>query len=236
MQRRSPTDARHVTWCAIRASSSSSTWGARRRRSSAPYSSTPFSIRKKAADSAEAKTGAQPGLEEQPEQARGDRPDDEQPAELGVGVVGGDAAIAERAAEPLEDANPVVPEEDEQDDRGREMGGDEERDEVLVVLVDVPAEQLRENHAVTEARDREELRDALQQPQHDRLRVGDQCGEDHGVAERRPLRAAAEPGEHEAAETQDERSDSVLHVMVPRACLMARKEPGQATSPARRST
>ena len=73
-------------------------------------------------------------------------------------------------------------EETEQDERGGEMRRDEEGQEVLVVLVDVPAEQLRQDHAVAEARDREELRDALEQSQDDRLGVGDQLGDDHGDA------------------------------------------------------
>ena len=59
------------------------------------------------------------------------------------------------------------------------MRRDEEGEEVLVVLVDVPAEEAREDDAVPEARDREQLGDALQQPENDRLRVRDQVGEDH---------------------------------------------------------
>ena len=62
----------------------------------------------------------------------------------------------------------------EQHERRRQMRGDEERDEERVVLVDVPAEQARQDHAVAEARDREELAEALQQPQQDGLGVGDQ--------------------------------------------------------------
>ncbi len=77
---------------------------------------------------------------------------------------GVDAAVAQRAAEPLHDPHPVAPEEPEQHERRREVGRDEEGEEVLVVLVDVPAEQLRQDHAVPEARDREELGDALQEP------------------------------------------------------------------------
>ena len=74
----------------------------------------------------------------------------------------------------LDDPHPVAPEEPEQDERGREVRRDEEGDEVLVVLVDVPAEELRQDHAVAEARDREELGHALEQPEDDRPRVGDQ--------------------------------------------------------------
>src|SRR5262249_49269062 len=78
----------------------------------------------------------------------------------------------------LHDPHPVVPEEAEQHEGGREVGRDEEGEEVLVVLVDVPAEQAREDDAVPEARDREELGDALQEPQDDRLGIRDQGRED----------------------------------------------------------
>src|SRR5204862_1203881 len=114
---------------------------------------------------------------------------DQQPGELRVGVVLGDAAVAEAAAEAANDAHPVPPEEPEQDDRGREVSRDEEGDEVAVVLVDVPAEDPRQDHAVAEARDREELGDALQEPQDDRLGIGDQLGGDHSAVVRfGPLR------------------------------------------------
>ena len=53
------------------------------------------------------------------------------------------------------------------------MGGDEEGEEEVVVLVDVPAEQAGRDHAVAEAGDREGLGDALQQPEDDGLEVGD---------------------------------------------------------------
>ena len=53
------------------------------------------------------------------------------------------------------------------------MGGDEEGDEVRVVLVDVPADEPGEDHAVPETRDGEQLGDALEQTQDDRLEVGD---------------------------------------------------------------
>src|SRR5438132_11125046 len=41
------------------------------------------------------------------------------------------------------------------------------------------------------------------------------------------LGAAAEPGEHEAGEPDEEGRDSVLRVVVARARLVAREEPGQ---------
>ena len=154
-------------------------------------------------------------LEQQAENPRGDRPDDEQPAELRVGVVLGDAAVAQAAPEPLHDPHPVLPEESEQDERRREVRRDEERDEVLVVLVDVPPEELREDHAVAEARDREELGEALQQAEHDRLPVGDgACGDQ---ARGRALRARLEPRVRETREAEQERSDPVLDVVMVRA-------------------
>src|SRR5207245_2286616 len=87
--------------------------------------------------------------------------------------------------ETAHDSHPVMPEEPEQDDGGGEVGRHEEGDEVVVVLVDVPPEQLREDDAVAEARDGKELRDALEQAEHDRLRVADgRCGDDHSEAAR----------------------------------------------------
>src|SRR5258708_1487484 len=64
------------------------------------------------------------------------------------------------------------------------MRRNEERQEVLVVLVDVPAEQPRQDHAVPEARHREELGDSLEEPEDDRPRVGDQREENHAVEAR----------------------------------------------------
>ena len=55
----------------------------------------------------------------------------------------------------------------------------EEREEVLVVLMDVPPKQLREDHAVPEARDREELGDALEQPEDNRPGIRDERGEQY---------------------------------------------------------
>src|SRR5439155_6226635 len=56
-------------------------------------------------------------LEQKAEDPGGDRPDDEQPAELRVDVVRSDLALAEAAAEAAHDPHPVAPEEPEQDDR-----------------------------------------------------------------------------------------------------------------------
>src|SRR5579859_6259843 len=62
------------------------------------------------------------------------------------------------------------------------MGRDEETDEVLVVLVDVPAQETGQDHRVAEAGDREQLRHALEEPQDDRLGIRDQGSQDHLAA------------------------------------------------------
>ena len=86
---------------------------------------------------------------------------------------------------PLIDSHPVAPEEDEQRDRGGDVQADEEREiERLVCRLAgdelVPAEQLGQQHRVAEARDREQLGDALHDPDHDRLQVRQRCsGERH---------------------------------------------------------
>ena len=97
----------------------------------------------------------------------------EQPAQARVGVIGADLTHLQRAAEPLHDFDPVAQEEEQQHDRRGEVRGHEEGQEVLVVLVDVPAEQARQHDAVAEARDRERLGDALCEAEDDRLEVGD---------------------------------------------------------------
>ncbi len=121
-------------------------------------------------------------LEQQSQDPCGDRADHEQPAELRVCVVRADPAVAEATGEAFHDSHPISPEEREEDDRRREVGGDEEADEVRVVLVDVPPEELRDDHAVAEARDREELGHALEQSEEDGLPVGDERGEDQAAS------------------------------------------------------
>ena len=64
-------------------------------------------------------------------------------------------------------------EEDEQHERRRQVRRDEEGEEEVVVLVDVPAEDARQDHAVAERGDRERLGDALEQPEDRRLEVAD---------------------------------------------------------------
>jgi hypothetical protein len=53
------------------------------------------------------------------------------------------------------------------------VGGDEEGEEVVVVLMDVPAEQAGIDDAVPQARDRERLGDSLQRAEHRPLEVRD---------------------------------------------------------------
>src|SRR5581483_12516624 len=55
-------------------------------------------------------------LQRQSEDPGRDRADDEQPAELRV-AVGADLTVAQRTAEPLDDPDPVAPEEAEQHER-----------------------------------------------------------------------------------------------------------------------
>src|SRR5436305_12302104 len=72
----------------------------------------------------------------------------------------------------------------------------------------VPSEQLREQHRVTEARDRKQLRDALEDPEHDRTEgretvIGSQREHERGTLARlsfqartgygRPARRTARP-------------------------------------------
>jgi hypothetical protein len=112
---------------------------------------------------------AQLVLEQQAEDPGRDRADHEQPAEPRVVVA--DLAVAQRAAEAAQNPHPVLEEEEEQDDGRGQVGGDQEREEELVVLVDVPAEEARHDHRVPEARDREGLGDALHQAEHGSLEV-----------------------------------------------------------------
>src|SRR5262245_37826815 len=118
-------------------------------------------------------------FQEEAENARRDRADNEEPAELCVVVIWCDAAIAQAAAHPPEDPHPVMEEEAKQHDGRGEVRRDEEGDEVLVVLVDVPAEEAWEDDTVPEARDREQLGDTLKKPQDYRLEVADRRRGDH---------------------------------------------------------
>ena len=86
--------------------------------------------------------------------------------------------------------DPVAPEVDQQADRAADVQHHDEREPEglgLGLARDqvVPAEQRREQHGVAEARDREELGDALQQPEHDRLERRDR------VADRAEMRVRA---------------------------------------------
>src|SRR5579862_205654 len=160
-------------------------------------------------------------LQRDSEDARRNRADDEQPTELRVGVTGRDLPVAQRAPEALEDADPVAPEEAQEDERRRQMGGDEERQEVVRVLLDVPADELREDDAVTEAGDGEQLRHALKQAERGPLEVGDRH---RSLRRARALRSGVEPREREAGKADEERRDAVLRVVVARARLVAREE------------
>ena len=73
--------------------------GARRRSRSAPSSISAVEHQEDGGRLRRGEHLAQRVLEQQAEQPGGDRADDEQPAELGVGVVGRDLAVAQRAPE-----------------------------------------------------------------------------------------------------------------------------------------
>ena len=99
-------------------------------------------------------------------------------------------------------------------------------EEVVVVLVDVPAEQPRQDRRCARGSRSERAPRPLQQPEDDRLEVRDQrCTRLRllGVAGRRP---GLEPGEGEAAEPHDQRGDAVLDVMVVEPASWPGKNPG----------
>jgi hypothetical protein len=112
-------------------------------------------------------------LEQQPDDAHRDRARDQQPAQARVDVIGADLAHAQRAPQTLDDPHPVLEEDAQQHDRRGEVGCDQKRQEELVVLMDVPARHAGQDDAVTEARDRERLGDALREAEDHGLKVGD---------------------------------------------------------------
>ncbi len=67
-----------------------------------------------------------------------------------------------------QELDPVAPEIDEERRRGAEMEDDEEGQEARRLLIDLPAQEGREDDRVTEAADREKLGDALEDG-------GDEC-------------------------------------------------------------
>jgi len=91
------------------------------------------------------------------------RSNDEQPAELRVGVRRANFPVPDGSAETLEDLDPVFEKKEEQHDGGGQVGGDEERQKRGRVLVQIPAEKLRKDHAVTQAGNGKKLREALQE-------------------------------------------------------------------------
>ena len=140
---------------------------------------------------------------------------------------------------PLTIRTQSLPEEAEQDERGGEVRRDEEGEEVRVVLVDVPAEQARQDHAVAEARDREELGDALQQAEHDRLPVRDELATTtrrSGLSAGPLRRRSGTRRRSKQRDADEERRDSVLDVVVARSRLVAGQPRGEASSPARPSS
>jgi hypothetical protein len=103
---------------------------------------------------------------------------------------------------------------------------DQEGEEEVVVLMDVPAQQARQDHAVAERGNRERLGDALQQAEDRRLEVADGRSPGSGdfVARRRP---GLEPGVGEGREGDGEGGDAVLDVVVVRLGVSGADVPGE---------
>ncbi len=100
-------------------------------------------------------------LEQDADQAGRHRSGDQPPAEALVrGAV--HAAVDQAANHGLDDGDPVPPEVNEQCRSGADVQQDDECEERWVGLVEVPAEQLREDDRMTQTADWKELRDALQ--------------------------------------------------------------------------
>src|SRR5664280_1866893 len=88
-----------------------------------------------------------------------------------------DSSRPDRGDDAADDPGPSVAIEDDEGQRGRHVEPDEQGQEVRLrrgLRRDHPAppEELGEDHRMAEARDGEELGDALEQPEHDRLEVG----------------------------------------------------------------
>src|SRR5947208_3249166 len=112
-------------------------------------------------------------LENEPDQAGRDRAHHQDPAEPSVGISWVDLALSERSHHSPDDPHPVLEEEAEEDHRRREVRRHQECQEELVVLMDVPAGEPRQDHPVPERGDRKWLGDALEEAEDDRLEIGD---------------------------------------------------------------
>ena len=191
---------------------------------------TPLRIRKNAAERPEAKRSRSACSSSRPSRPGRDGADDEQPAEPRVAVVA-DLAVAQRAPEARAGCAPS---------RARRTPSSTSAvarcvatrnvTKNGVVLVDVPAEQARQDHAVAEARDGEELAEALQQAEQDRLPVGDQRERSCEHAVRPPVRVRGpvwNQASTNAPRPSSERGDAVLDVVVRRAGLVAGEEARQ---------
>ena len=113
-------------------------------------------------------------LEDQPDEARGDGGDDQEPGQALVRRL--DLARLQRHEESPDDPDPLVAEVDEQRDGRGHMHADEEgQEEGLLRRLGcdhtVPAEERRKDNGVAQARHREELGDSLQQAQDDGLKI-----------------------------------------------------------------
>jgi hypothetical protein len=93
--------------------------------------------------------------------------------QLGVGVVRPDLPLLERAKNATDDPQPIAPEKAKQDESRCQMRQDEKGDEFIARSVDRPTEQSGDQDRMTQARYREELGEALQESQRDRLEERD---------------------------------------------------------------
>ena len=113
-------------------------------------------------------------FERQPDNARRDRGDDDEPCHPLVD--GFQPAVADRADESADDPHPVAPEKQQQGERGRDVQPDDEREIRrlrLILLGDQrlprPTDQRGNQHRMTEARHREQLRHSLHDADRDGL-------------------------------------------------------------------
>ena len=140
---------------------------------SAPNSIRPLRNRKIAADCGEAKTLRSGCSSSRPSSPAGIVPTtSSQPSFASVSSGAISRSRSERPR-PLHDPHPVAPEEPEQHERRGEVGGDQEASGSSRRSGGCSSRRGVGGHAVPEARDREQLREALEQAEDDRLEVGD---------------------------------------------------------------
>ncbi|MBB3932435.1 hypothetical protein GGR25_003493 [Kaistia hirudinis] len=78
--------------------------------------------------------------------------------------------MAQGPKDPGDDVHPIAPEEGKKDKSRRQMGQNDEGQEGIVRLVEVPAEQGGDEHAMSEARYREQFSETLKKAEKNSLR------------------------------------------------------------------